>query len=246
MDKSPAFQFYAGDWFDIRVLRMTLEARGAYIQLLAHMWKDSPDQCSIENEIQTISRALGVTKRRASRIMAEIQKRGDPIFKKAGNRLVSKRLQREKALQLERFNAKSGAGKKGAESRWHRHDPAIGKGVAGGMAKGMANDGPSPSSSTARSAIATSIGEGEQRTPSPEVLEKARTYWRRYAKAVPKYDSPEEEEFCIREFVKVVGKYPEEIIFAALDRPTNDTPFKVTKEIAKKGGERKLIDDLPD
>ena len=63
-DRPPAFLFYAKDWLDWRVLRMSDAAQGVYIRLLAFMWKDSKDQCSIPNDDAQIAKALGKSEKK--------------------------------------------------------------------------------------------------------------------------------------------------------------------------------------
>lgn len=125
MHKSPAFSFYAKDWLDIRVLRMSYEAQGVYIRLLAHMWADSPDQCSIQSDTDGLKRILGLSATKLRKILAEIQDPDDPIFLNEGGRYISKRLRLEKAKQAENSQKKADAGQKGARARWQTHDFAM-------------------------------------------------------------------------------------------------------------------------
>lgn len=147
MNKSPAFSFYAKDWLDIRVLRMSYEAQGVYIRLLAHMWSDSPDQCSIQSDVAGLCRILGLSRAKLKRILGEIQHEDDPIFLKDGIRFVSKRLMLEKENQLKNSQKRSEAGQKGANGRWQTHDFAIPSAIGLPSEK----NGLSSSSSTASS-----------------------------------------------------------------------------------------------
>lgn len=97
--KSPAFQFYPGDWLDYKVLRMSYEAQGVYIRLLCHIWRDTKTQYSIHNDPDMLARILGLKKTKFSKIFSEIQWPGDPIFLENGDSIVSARLKKEKEKQ---------------------------------------------------------------------------------------------------------------------------------------------------
>lgn len=138
--RSPAFQFYPKDWRDFRVRRMSNEAKGVYMDILADMWADSPDQCSILNDDVSLARAYGylqacsgddyrqcdslATKWRSPNlatwlaIKAELMPEGDPIFLIEGNRLVSKRLREEAEKQAQFSEKQRKNGKAGNEKRW--------------------------------------------------------------------------------------------------------------------------------
>jgi hypothetical protein len=73
MSRRPAFQFYAKDWRDAKVRGLPLDAQGAYIAILADMWADSQDQCSVIYDVSRIARCLGVSRRTSARILAQIQ-----------------------------------------------------------------------------------------------------------------------------------------------------------------------------
>ncbi len=118
MAKAPAFQFYAKDWLDMRVMRMSYEAQGVYARLLAHMWADSPNQCSIENNPKMLSRLLGLSVKKFQKIFAEIQWPNDHIFLEEDGFLISKRLRKEKEKQVKISAKRSQA----AENRWSRDD----------------------------------------------------------------------------------------------------------------------------
>jgi len=102
MNRAPAFQFYPKDWLDFRVQRMSLAAQGAYLKILCYMWADSKDQCSLEDNDELISRALGTSQETWMRLKTEIQHESDPIFKKEKGLLISERL-REEALKQKKY-----------------------------------------------------------------------------------------------------------------------------------------------
>lgn len=112
------FPFFPKDWMDFRVLRMSLEAQGAYIRLLCHCWNDSPDQASIPADLKQIAKVLGVSKTKAKKILSEFSQNGDPIFIEKGGRYFSKRLAEEKYRGDKLREKRSLAGSKGASARW--------------------------------------------------------------------------------------------------------------------------------
>jgi len=95
-EKAPSFLFYAKDWSDYKVRRMGFAAQGVYIRLLGHMWTDSPDHCSVENNPEVIRHALGYIDRDWQKVWEEIMWSGDPLLiEDDSGRLVSKRLRKE-------------------------------------------------------------------------------------------------------------------------------------------------------
>lgn len=116
MNRSPAFQFYPKDWFDYRVRRMSKEARGCYIDLLAYIWKDTKTQYCIKNDLRSMKKILNLTPKRFKKVWAEIQWEGDPIFETDNGFLVSNRLKKEKLKQDENRRKRQEAAKK----RWDK------------------------------------------------------------------------------------------------------------------------------
>ena len=117
-NKAPAFQFYAKDWLDMRVMRMSYEAQGVYMRLLAHMWADSDTQFSIEDDHKALSRMLGLSVKKFEKIFAEIQWPHDPIFILEDGFLISKRLRKEKEKQVKISIKRS----ESAGNRWGKTD----------------------------------------------------------------------------------------------------------------------------
>jgi len=121
-DRLPWFAFNPSIWLsDIRVQRMSYEAQGVYITLLAYMWSNSDDQCSITSEMKTLRRVLKTNTQRLRRVIAEIQFEGDEIFLEHDSRFYSKRLQAMKAQLDTKKTKASEAGKRGADARWGSH-----------------------------------------------------------------------------------------------------------------------------
>lgn len=98
----PWFPFYAKDWLDYRVLRMPLAAQGAYIRLLAHMWADSPDNCSLPNNPKDLARLLSISEKKRKSIFEKLMCENDPIFLVEGDRIVSQRLRQEAEKSLQK------------------------------------------------------------------------------------------------------------------------------------------------
>ena len=180
-NRAPAFQFYAKDWLDWKVLRMSDAAQGVYIRLLAHMWKDSPDQCSLPDNDKEIAKVIGKNPRTWSKLRAEIQKVGDPLLLAEEGRLISKRLRKEKQeMDLYREGRRK-AGIAGAEKRWHSHAPA--------NAEAMTKNSPSSSSSSSVKNTSSSQpsagvkGASSNRNTYPPEFE---VVWRSYPRGVGK------------------------------------------------------------
>lgn len=119
-NRAPAFQFYAKDWFDLNVRRMDADARGYYMDILAYMWKDSDDQCSITSELSTVAKVLGISKQKCVKVFQQIQWENDPIFTEKDGRFISKRLREERHKQDKYRREQSKKGKKSAEQRRNR------------------------------------------------------------------------------------------------------------------------------
>ena len=143
-DRPPAFQFYAKDWLDWKVLRMSDAAQGVYIRLLAHMWKDSKDQCSLPDDDKQIAAVLGKRKGTWQKLRAELMPNDDPLFHREGGRLISHRLRKERKQQEMHRKRLSEAGVSGAAKRWRGHRP----GHSEAIARPMAPDSSSTSSSS--------------------------------------------------------------------------------------------------
>lgn len=106
--KSPAFQFYAGDWLSSqRVALMSLEEEGAYIRLLAFCWQHG----SIPAEPEQIARLIG---KGASTTLATTLA---TMFEPGGEGLIHRRLEDEREKQKVWSEKSSAGGKKSAESR---------------------------------------------------------------------------------------------------------------------------------
>lgn len=130
-ENRPWFPFYASDWLcDERVIALTIMERGAYIQLLAHQWREG----SIPSCVRTINRLIGFG---AIEMIHSIPEELFDLenvlqfFAKDPNdasRLLNARLEKIRAEQDEKHAERSDSGVKGAKTRWkNKHDSAIAK-----------------------------------------------------------------------------------------------------------------------
>jgi uncharacterized protein YdaU (DUF1376 family) len=109
MTKSPAFQFYPGDWLSsLRVSLMTLEEEGAYIRLLCYCWKHGDLPASPEELARLIGK--GATPELASKLL-------DMFESKGGSRVVHERLDFLKAEREAWIEKSRQGGIKSAEKR---------------------------------------------------------------------------------------------------------------------------------
>lgn len=107
---SPAFQFYPKDWLSNgKVKSMTLEERGAYIDLLAIYWNEG----GLPSDPMALSRLLGVPLRTLNRLWKNVSK----CFEVVGPNLSQSRLEIERAKQSAYRDAQSLKGQKSAKSR---------------------------------------------------------------------------------------------------------------------------------
>ena len=112
--KAPAYQWYPKDYLsDVLTTLMTLEEEGAYRRLLDHSWLEG----SIPNDMKALGRMCkGLPPER----MQEIWKSLEPCFRLKGDRWFHPRLEQERKKQKANREAKSRAGKLGAEARYNK------------------------------------------------------------------------------------------------------------------------------
>jgi uncharacterized protein YdaU (DUF1376 family) len=148
MAKAPAFQFYAAEYLaDEHVQLMTLEEEGIYIRLLAYCWREG----SVPSDIALLSRLCKNAPVEALKIVL-------PRFEahpENPDRLIHRRLEKERKSLSDFHDKKSKAGKDGAKTRWSKSDssamrlPSQKNGSAINLP--LANDSSSSSSATASS-----------------------------------------------------------------------------------------------
>lgn len=112
--KSPAFQFYPGDFLsDANVMIMSNREVGCYIKLLSSCWMEG----SIPNDIKKIAMLC----KEQARSMVKIWENLEPCFRELADkpgRLINPRLQKERLKQMERGHKNVINGKKGSQKRW--------------------------------------------------------------------------------------------------------------------------------
>lgn len=96
VNKSPAFQFYPGDWLaSTKISLMTPAEEGAYLRLLCHAWSDP--QCSLLDNDDILASLSRLGPEWFNGASTKIR----ACFKKKGNKLYSPRLKNEKEKQRE-------------------------------------------------------------------------------------------------------------------------------------------------
>lgn len=130
MDKAPAFQFYARDWVsDERVRTMSWEAKGVYIDMLAHQWLEG----SLPDFGPTLARLLGLDSRKLARIRVELSAN----FSGADDegRIRNLKLDAQRKQDVKWREGQANHGRKGAEKRWGAHDNPNGVAIENGWGK---------------------------------------------------------------------------------------------------------------
>ncbi|MBL8863036.1 MAG: DUF1376 domain-containing protein [Planctomycetes bacterium] len=108
--RSPAFQFYPSDYLSGRkTRRLTLEQRGAWLELICSEWLDGP----LENDHAELARIIGVSLKDFLRIWQGL----DRCFELQGGKLVNPRLERERSYQEENRERWRELGRRGNEAR---------------------------------------------------------------------------------------------------------------------------------
>jgi len=158
MAKSPAFQFYPGDWLgSTKVDLMTLEEQGAYLRLLCHAWSD--DDCSLLNDDDKLSRLSRLGDKwfqGSSKIIKE-------CFTLKGDRLVSDRLLQEREKQIEWREKSKRGGRASGEAR--RNKALEAKGGLNVLATKGEPKGNTSSSSSSPSLSSSSIASTSSKKP---------------------------------------------------------------------------------
>lgn len=133
MSQPPAFQFYASDYLSSsKVQRMTLEAEGAYIRLLAYNWQDG----SIPADVSELAKLCKTTPKKMAVLwdchlrQCFVPTDADP------DRLVNLKMEAIREGLVTYSQGQSDNGKLGAEKRWGRHK----HGDSGAIKSPMAND----------------------------------------------------------------------------------------------------------
>jgi uncharacterized protein YdaU (DUF1376 family) len=97
LNKSPAFQFYPGDFLsDSKVMLMSNAAVGCYTKLICHEWKDG----SIPKNINDIAKLCGESETEMAMLWQSIETCFNPHPKDA-TKLIHPRLNKERKKQKE-------------------------------------------------------------------------------------------------------------------------------------------------
>lgn len=113
MKQPPAFQFYARDWLAGDARPMSLEEKGAFIDLLAFAWLDE----GIPDDPRRIAKILGVSPRDFAKIWPAIEPCWEPL--QGTTKLVNRKLEDYRAELTAHRQERSESGRKGAEKRWN-------------------------------------------------------------------------------------------------------------------------------
>lgn len=117
MTKSPAFQFYPGDFLsDGHQMVMELDEVGAYIRLMCVCWKEG----SIPKDLGTLARLVRAN---GAEEMKRIWPALEPCFEEHPDdpdAWVHPRIEKERAKQQARRKKQSAGGRKGAKKRWKK------------------------------------------------------------------------------------------------------------------------------
>jgi uncharacterized protein YdaU (DUF1376 family) len=120
---------YAGDWLaDAQVRMLSLEERGAYMDLLCYQWREG----SLPDDPVSLARMLGVTIEEFEEVWQSIE----AFFEITEEGLKNPRMAEVVTAQMSKSVRLSNAGKKGARKRWQKQGV---NGHANGQANGHPN-----------------------------------------------------------------------------------------------------------
>lgn len=173
--KSPAFRFYANDFFQ-GTFMMSLQEVGAYIRLLCYEW----DNGSIPDDPAERARIMGCSKGQEAVLWNRVEKK----FTLAADGYINDRLEEERRKQFEYRRRQSDRGIAGATGRWKRkHSQSDGTSNGASIPQAMLADGLSFSSSS------SSSKEQEQIPKTPRATrldERFDVWWSAYPKKTGK------------------------------------------------------------
>lgn len=170
MNRSPAFQFYAGDFLsDGRQIVMELAEVGAYIRLICACWKEG----HIPDDVRKLAKLAGCTVEEMRAVWPAVGPcfEPDPAFK---GFLVHPRLEKERKKQVAFKEAKSKAGKEGAARRWA--DKVDGRAITLPMAKNSSSASAVTSVGFSASAVSSSAHSGEEEASALASVDKLVAY----------------------------------------------------------------------
>lgn len=150
--KSPAFQFYPKDFLtDDKVIEMSAEVRGYYVDLLCIDWLNDGFYSSAILKLCHFEwyRYDGTLRDDSKDVEAQLLACFGPHPTKEGF-VTNSRLRKERLGQIERSQERAVSGKKGAKKRWDSHTQEDSSAIKEPIAK---NASSSPTSSTSTSPI---------------------------------------------------------------------------------------------
>ena len=118
MAKLPFFKFFANEWITDEIIRlMSREAKGLYIDILAHCWIEG----SFPTDPGQAAKIFGEKKNKFSKLFSEFSVK---FYEKKG-RYFNKRLEEERAKADNRSAVNSKNGLEGAKARWQTDGDGI-------------------------------------------------------------------------------------------------------------------------
>jgi len=145
INKSPAFQFYPGDFLsDENVISMNCEERGIYITLLSICWIQGSIPADHPKILKLLPNPIPPS---LPKIVVD---RFTPLPDNP-DRLVNNRLEKERKKQSDFRDKKSNAGKKGGANRWKDHKKKDENSNGTAIVLPLANDSSLSSSSSSSS-----------------------------------------------------------------------------------------------
>lgn len=158
---TPYFPFYPGDWLsDPNVQQLTLEESGAYITLLAYIWRNGHD-CRIPDDNQFIARVLHISGRKWSSLRKVLVDGPMPVFHCTDDgKLLNKRLDAEYQKAVGKIQKRTDA----ANKRWNGGEQTACKSNASASVVHVQNDAirdPDPDTDTEKDkdAVAARVGD---------------------------------------------------------------------------------------
>ena len=129
---------------------MTLEQRGAYFTLILLLYCNN-GKCQLD--IPVLSKLSNKTPKAFEKIWQNISKK----FQTRGGVIKHKRVTKELTRARKFIQAKSKAGLKGADKRWHCHSTAIAKETKGNVIEKESKDSSYSNTTEQSSAVSTSV-----------------------------------------------------------------------------------------
>lgn len=161
--RPPAFQFYPKDYLsDAKTRAMTFKQRGMYWDLVSHCWLEG----SLPANPQDIARILGITT--PARFAANDWPVIGRCFRLVGDAHQHPRLEIERRKQADHREERSGAGRKGAERRWHRDDKPM---AQPSPSHAVANGSPIAKNSSSSPSSSASSDSSQNATRSPRAIQ---------------------------------------------------------------------------